>query len=286
MSTWRIRRVTHAARTSGAERPTRTPAQTLTARNDLIVLRPHSASAGRPQAHASSRSRSRGRRRPRSLPLDIGGGALAGGCARLGPKWRPAPRSINRHLARFILIGLYTGTRRDRILRLQWVAEPARRMGRSRTWHPSPPAETRRKPRSAHRASRSPMIPRQTSWGCTCVGGGVSQPASSLSTMARRSSGLCLPRSKQPWLAGWSPPGHPDRVSPHTLRHTCATWMLAQGRTPYQVGQYLGVTADLVDKTYGHATKDMQRETANAIGRRQNASGTSHSRPTNSRERA
>ena len=31
------------------------------------------------------------------------------------------PKRINRHLARFILIGLYTGTRNDRIRRLQWV---------------------------------------------------------------------------------------------------------------------------------------------------------------------
>ena len=28
---------------------------------------------------------------------------------------------INRHLARFILIGLYTGTRHDAILKLQWL---------------------------------------------------------------------------------------------------------------------------------------------------------------------
>ena len=28
---------------------------------------------------------------------------------------------INRHLARFILIALYTGTRHDAILRLQWM---------------------------------------------------------------------------------------------------------------------------------------------------------------------
>jgi integrase len=30
-------------------------------------------------------------------------------------------KRINRYLARLILIGLYTGTRRDRILQLQWV---------------------------------------------------------------------------------------------------------------------------------------------------------------------
>jgi integrase len=31
------------------------------------------------------------------------------------------PFRINRHLARFILFGLYTGTRHDAILRLQWM---------------------------------------------------------------------------------------------------------------------------------------------------------------------
>jgi hypothetical protein len=32
---------------------------------------------------------------------------------------------INRHLARFILIALYTGTRHDAILRLQWIPNTA-----------------------------------------------------------------------------------------------------------------------------------------------------------------
>ncbi len=32
---------------------------------------------------------------------------------------------INRHLARFILIGLYTGTRHDAILKLQWIQNTA-----------------------------------------------------------------------------------------------------------------------------------------------------------------
>jgi hypothetical protein len=37
-------------------------------------------------------------------------------------KWRRAPAKINRHVARFILIGLFTGTRHDAILRLHWKA--------------------------------------------------------------------------------------------------------------------------------------------------------------------
>lgn len=35
-------------------------------------------------------------------------------------KWRRVPTKINRHVARFILLGLYTGTRHDAMLRLQW----------------------------------------------------------------------------------------------------------------------------------------------------------------------
>ena len=41
------------------------------------------------------------------------GGGFARRGARLGPVWRPASNKISRHLARIILVALYTGTRHD-----------------------------------------------------------------------------------------------------------------------------------------------------------------------------
>jgi hypothetical protein len=70
-----------------------------------------------------------------------------------------------------------------------------------------------------------------------------------------------------------------------TLRHTCVSWLLAEGKTPFRVGRYVGLTAQMVERVYGQTNDGLQRETANAIGRR-NIPGTVHTCPTHQRERA
>jgi integrase len=62
--------------------------------------------------------------------------------------------------------------------------------------------------------------------------------------------------------------GDPQRITPHVLRHTCCSWMLQEGLSEWKVGEYVGMTAALVASTYGHISDDVQRATANAIGRR------------------
>jgi integrase len=66
-------------------------------------------------------------------------------------------------------------------------------------------------------------------------------------------------------------PDDPNKVTLHTLRHTCVTWMLDAGLSPWQVGQYVGMTAEMVERVYGHADEAMQRQTANTP--RRNGSG-------------
>jgi hypothetical protein len=53
-----------------------------------------------------------------------------------------------------------------------------------------------------------------------------------------------------------------------TLRHTCVSWLLAEDKTSFQVGRHVGMTAQLVERVYGHTNDGLKRETANAIGRR------------------
>jgi hypothetical protein len=57
------------------------------------------------------------------------------------------------------------------------------------------------------------------------------------------------------------------------------SWMLAAGKSPFQVGKYVGMTAAMVERVYAHTTVDLLRETANAVGAK-NISGASHTRPT------
>lgn len=42
---------------------------------------------------------------------------------------------------------------------------------------------------------------------------------------------------------------------PHVLRHTCASWLLWEGRTIWDVAGIIGATASLVENVYGHHRK-------------------------------
>jgi integrase len=43
-----------------------------------------------------------------------------------------------------------------------------------------------------------------------------------------------------------------DEVSPHTLRHTAATWMMQNGVPTWQAAGFLGMTEEIIRDVYGH----------------------------------
>jgi integrase len=54
-------------------------------------------------------------------------------------------------------------------------------------------------------------------------------------------------------------------VSPHTLRHTAATWLMQRGADPWQAAGYLGMSVKVLLDTYGHHHPDYMKEAAAAI---------------------
>ena len=50
--------------------------------------------------------------------------------------------------------------------------------------------------------------------------------------------------------------GLDSAVSPHTLRHTAATWLMQRGADPWQVAGYLGMSLEVLLNTYGHHHPD------------------------------
>lgn len=56
-------------------------------------------------------------------------------------------------------------------------------------------------------------------------------------------------------------------VTPHCLRHTAATWLMQQGVDIWQAAGFLGMTPETLRDVYGHHHPDYQDEAAGAIGR-------------------
>jgi integrase len=60
--------------------------------------------------------------------------------------------------------------------------------------------------------------------------------------------------------------GFGDDVVPHTLRHTCATWLAQRGVPTWEAAGYLGMTEQTFVAVYGHHHPDHQKNAVNAIG--------------------
>jgi integrase len=217
--------------------------------------------------------------RPRMLTTSEAAGLLAGALG-WDQHGRRHHHRINRHVARFILTGLYTGTRHDRMLRLQWVENlQGGWVDLAKGWlHRKGAAE----PVTNKRAPSVPLGNRlqqhMRRWRKLTSRHLIEYNGKNIGDIAAAFESVCE-------LAGLATDDPALKVTPHTLRHTCASWMLAAGKTPFQVGQYLGMSAAMVEKVYAHTTDDLQRETANSIGAR-TISRTSHNSATQRHERA
>ena len=59
-----------------------------------------------------------------------------------------------------------------------------------------------------------------------------------------------------------------EEATPHTLRHTAATWLMQSGVKMWQAAGFLAMTEKMLIEVYGHHHPDHMREAAEAIGRK------------------
>lgn len=153
------------------------------------------------------------------------------------------------HLYRFIVIALATGSRPGAVLALKWDWIDLRG-GLMRRRAPGTAESKKRTPpvrigsrliRLLRRWKRldGPLI----DYVCHYNGQRV--------TKLRRSF------SRAVKLAGLG-----GDVVPHTLRHTKATWMMQDGISPWEAAGHLGMSIQMLDRTYGHHHADHQRRAA------------------------
>jgi integrase len=188
--------------------------------------------------------------------------------ARLLNAARTARGDVRLYLPLFILLGLYTGARKEAILSLRWSqidlanrrinfkhvsgAETAKRRAHIRI-----PRRLGRFLAYAHERRRDDagFVVHDKGKQVIDIGGawdGNEDPAA----YVQGSFGRACKRA-----------GIVD-ATPHTLRHTVGTWMAQQGVSLAKIGEFLGHTDSRTTALYAHHHPDYQGEQADALDRR------------------
>lgn len=170
--------------------------------------------------------------------------------------WRN-PRA--KHVARFILVGVYTGTRKDAILRMMidtpnahggWIdLERGRVVRRGR-------GEAQTKKRQPEARCPARLLAHARRWkrmGLRYVAEVDGARPASIKTAwrtARIAAGL-----------------DPD-VTPHSLRRTAATWLMKNGADRWDAAGFLGMSQETLESIYAQHHPDFQADAAERIGRK------------------
>jgi integrase len=150
------------------------------------------------------------------------------------------------HLRRFILIGLYTGTRAGAILDAKWSwVNWQTGVMRRRAPGASESAIKRTPPVRLDRKLLAPM----RRWAVAEAPDGYI-----VSYMDDR-----VRKLRRSWQGAVARAGLSGQVTPHTLRHTRATWMMLDGVRIWDAAGQLGMSASVLERTYGHFSPDYQK---------------------------
>ncbi len=147
---------------------------------------------------------------------------------------------VRRHLAHFILISLFTGQRSKKTLALQW--EPNKQGGYVDLEKGIIDFQPHGKAQNDKKAARMPipkslrpflrlLRKRNKKYVIEYRGNKVGTVLKSYKAAAKRAG-----------LDG----------SPHTLRHTCISWLLQSGTPAFLVSKYIDLTLDTINRTYAH----------------------------------
>jgi len=172
-----------------------------------------------------------------------------------------------RHLVRFLLLGLYTGSRPGAILQASWLPGPRRSLVdvENGVFH-------RRADGAVETAKRQPtvkLIPGLLShlrrWRRLDEASGRAHvvmfdgaPIASVKTALGRACELA---------------GLDAGVTAYTLRHTCASWLVAKGVSTREIAGFIGTSEAMIINHYGHLAPDFQDAAVRALSERGGFSG-------------
>jgi integrase len=165
--------------------------------------------------------------------------------------WDREPANARLHLPLFILLGLYTGARKEAILSLRWSQVD---LNAGRINYNLPGARQTKKKR-AHIPIPARLLAhlRRASLRGVEMGFVVNIGGKRIGDIKRGFGQACR-------RAGLK------YVTPHTLRHTAATWLMQHGVNVWDAAGFLGMSPETLQKVYGHHHPDYLKSAAEAYG--------------------
>jgi integrase len=168
-------------------------------------------------------------------------------------------RDVGRHVARFILIGLYTGSRSGAICGA--ALRPA--VGRGYVdldrgvFHRR--AEGARETKKRQPPVRLParLLVHLRRW----------QRLGIASHAPVEWNGKPVRSVRKGFAAAVTAAGFDAKITPHALRHTAATWMMQNGADLWEAAGFLGMTPEMLRDRYGHHHPDFQHNAAEAVSK-------------------
>jgi integrase len=172
-------------------------------------------------------------------------------------KGQATGRRSRQHVARFILVGLYTGTRASAICgaALERVAGAGYVDLEHGIFYRRPAGAVETKKRRPPAPLPQRLLAHLRRWRQHGQRFGVEwngAPVKDVDKAFRRNA---------------HDAGMPD-VTPHTLRHTAATWLMQQGVDPWEAAGFLGMSLEQLERHYGHHHPDHLRGARDALDQR------------------
>ena len=172
-------------------------------------------------------------------------------------------RATGKHLARFILVGLYTGTRHAALCGA--AMQPA--IGRG--YVDLENGVFYRQARGARETKkRQPPVrlhPRLLAHLRRWERLGIATHA------VVEWNGKPVKSVRKSFTAAVKAAGLDSSITPHVLRHTSATWMMQNGADLWDAANFLGMTVEMLQRVYGHHHPKHNDSAVAAIGARPGA---------------
>jgi integrase len=166
------------------------------------------------------------------------------------------PRKSRQHIARFILVALYTGSRSAAVLDASFVREPGRGYVDLENGLFYRLAEGQSETSKRRPTIRIPtrLLAHMRRWYANGARHVIEHDRQAVVSI------------KKSFAATAADAGLPD-VTPHSLRHTAVTWAMQGGIDPYKAGGYFGLTLGMIQRTYGHHHPDHLAGVGEALSR-------------------